>query len=226
MLLHIPNVLSGDLLAQAHQLLSEAPWQDGRTTTGIQSAQVKHNLQLVQTDPKTLELAKLVLSALNRNALFFSAALPNRIHLPMFNCYQGGMHFGNHVDNAVRRDPLTQEWVRTDVSCTLFLNEPDQYEGGELIIDDTYGSHSVKLPAGDMILYPSTSVHRVEPVTEGQRVACFFWTQSLVRDANARSILFEMDAAISSLRQRLGESDETVKLTSAYHNLLRQWSEA
>ena len=166
-----------------------------------------------------------MLAALNRNALFFSAALPNRIFPPMFNCYQGGMTFGNHVDNAVRNDPFSGQWLRTDVSCTLFFTDPDEYQGGELIVEDTYGSHAVKLPAGDMILYPSTSVHRVEPVTAGARLASFFWTQSMIRDDNRRAMLFDMDSAISSLRQRHGDSEETVNLTSVYHNLLRQWSE-
>jgi len=225
MLLHIPDVLTPDELRQARQLLADGPWEDGLATTGTQSAQVKHNLQLAQTSPQAQALGSLVLAALNRNALFFSAALPNRIFPPMFNCYQGGMTFGNHVDNAVRSDPFSGQWLRTDVSCTLFLTDPDEYQGGELIVDDTYGSHTVKLPAGDMILYPSTSVHRVEPVTAGARLASFFWTQSMVRDDSRRALLFDMDSAISSLRQRHGDSDEAVSLTSVYHNLLRQWSE-
>ena len=157
MLLHIPNVLTPDELRQARQLLADGPWEDGLATTGTQSAQVKHNLQLAQTSPQAQALGSLVLAALNRNALFFSAALPNRIFPPMFNCYQGGMTFGNHVDNAVRNDPFSGQWLRTDVSCTLFFTDPDEYQGGELIVEDTYGSHAVKLPAGDMILYPSTN---------------------------------------------------------------------
>lgn len=225
MLLHIPNVLTHDELRQARQLLAEAPWEDGLATAGAQSALVKHNLQLAQTSPQAQALGSLVLAALNRNALFFSAALPNRIFPPMFNCYQGGMTFGNHVDNAVRNDPFSGQWLRTDVSCTLFFTDPDEYQGGELIVEDTYGSHAVKLPAGDMILYPSTSVHRVEPVTTGARLASFFWTQSMIRDDNRRAMLFDMDSVISSLRQRHGDSEETVNLTSVYHNLLRQWSE-
>ena len=225
MLLHIPNVLTHDELRQARQLLAEAPWEDGLATAGAQSALVKHNLQLAQTSPQAQALGSLVLAALNRNALFFSAALPNRIFPPMFNCYQGGMTFGNHVDNAVRNDPFSGQWLRTDVSCTLFFTDPDEYQGGELIVEDTYGSHAVKLPAGDMILYPSTSVHRVEPVTAGARLASFFWTQSMIRDTAKRSLLFEIDQAITSLRTKHGETAEALSLTGHYHNLLRMWAE-
>ncbi|RQW27088.1 Fe2+-dependent dioxygenase [Rhodobacteraceae bacterium CH30] len=225
MLLHIPEVLTAEELAHGRALLARASWADGRITAGTQSAQAKRNLQLPQDAPEARELQAMVEAALKRNAMFFSAALPKTVFPPLFNCYQGGMDFGNHVDNAVRSDPFSGQWVRTDVSCTLFFTGPDEYEGGELVIEDCYGSHQVKLPAGDMILYPSTSLHRVEPVTEGARIASFFWTQSMVRDDAKRTLLFDMDRAISSLRARLGDGEETVMLTANYHNLLRMWTE-
>lgn len=225
MLLHIPEVLTPEELAHGRALLARAGWADGRITAGTQSAQAKRNLQLPQDAPEARELQAMVEAALKRNAMFFSAALPKTVFPPLFNCYQGGMDFGNHVDNAVRSDPFSGQWVRTDVSCTLFFTGPDEYEGGELVIEDCYGSHQVKLPAGDMILYPSTSLHRVEPVTEGARIASFFWTQSMVRDDAKRTLLFDMDRAISSLRARLGDGEETVMLTANYHNLLRMWTE-
>ncbi len=225
MLLHIPDVLTPEELAHGRALLARAPWADGRITAGTQSAQAKRNLQLPQETAEARELQAMVEVALARNAQFFSAALPKQVFPPLFNCYQGGMDFGNHVDNAVRTDPFSGAWVRTDVSCTLFFTGPDEYDGGELVVEDCYGSHSVKLPAGDMILYPSTSLHRVEPVTRGARIASFFWTQSMVRDDAKRTLLFDMDRAISSLRTRLGDGEETVMLTANYHNLLRMWSE-
>lgn len=225
MMLHIPAVLSPQELKHARQLLTAAPWEDGRVTAGTQSAQVKRNLQLDQQNAIARELATLVQTAIQRNALFFSAALPYRVFTPLFNCYQSGMDFGNHVDNALRHDPFSTQWVRTDISSTLFLNDPDSYDGGELIIEDTYGTHEVKLPAGDLIVYPATSLHRVAPVTRGARLASFFWTQSMIRDDARRALLFDMDQAISALRQRLGDGEETIRLTAVYHNLLRQWSE-
>lgn len=225
MLLHIPQVLTPEELAHARALLDGTPWADGRITAGTQSAQAKRNLQLPQDAPAARELQAMVEAALARNATFFSAALPKQVFPPLFNCYQGGMDFGNHVDNAVRADPFSGQWVRTDVSCTLFFTGPDEYDGGELVIEDNYGEHRVKLPAGDMILYPSTSLHRVEPVTRGARVASFFWTQSMVRDDAKRTLLFDMDRAISSLRARVGDGEETVMLTANYHNLLRMWTE-
>jgi len=225
MLLHIPNVLTPEQLAQARALMLEADWTDGRVTSGSQSAQVKHNLQLPEDSPAAQKLARLVLDALKRHDLFFSAALPKQVFPPLFNCYQGGMTFGNHVDNALRRHPHSGEWIRTDVSCTLFFSQPDEYDGGELVVEDSYGLHSVKLPAGDMVLYPSTSLHRVEPVTRGARLASFFWTQSMIRDDAKRALLFDMDMAISALRQRHGDGEELVALTASYHNLLRMWAE-
>lgn len=225
MLLHIPDVLTPEELAHGRMLLSQADWADGRITAGSQSAQVKRNLQLPQHLDIARELQAMVEAALKRNALFFSAALPKTVFPPLFNCYQGGMDFGNHVDNAVRSHPFDQSWIRTDVSCTLFFSQPDEYDGGELVVEDTYGLHSVKLPAGDMVLYPSTSLHRVEPVTRGARIASFFWTQSMIRDDAKRSLLFDMDMAISQLRQQHGDTKELVTLTASYHNLLRMWAD-
>ncbi|WP_293760386.1 Fe2+-dependent dioxygenase [uncultured Aquitalea sp.] len=225
MLLHIPGVLSAEELAHGRQLLLNADWADGRITAGTQSAQVKRNLQLPQHLDAARELQAMVEAALKRNSLFFSAALPKKVFPPLFNCYQGGMDFGNHVDNAVRSDPFSGDWVRTDVSCTLFFTHPEEYDGGELIVEDTYGLHSVKLPAGDMVLYPSTSLHRVEPVTRGARIASFFWTQSMIRDDAKRGLLFDMDMAISRLRGAQGDTEELVTLTATYHNLLRMWAE-
>ncbi|RXZ43075.1 Fe2+-dependent dioxygenase [Crenobacter cavernae] len=225
MLLHIPDVLTPEELAHGRALLERAPWADGRITAGSQSAQVKRNRQLPQDAPETQELAAMVETAVRRSGLFFSAALPKTIFPPLFNRYQGGMDFGNHVDNAVRADPFSGAWVRTDVSCTLFFTGPDEYDGGELVVEDSYGLHRVKLPAGDMVLYPSTSLHRVEPVTRGARVASFFWAQSMVRDDGKRSLLFDMDMAIASLREKHGDAEELIALTASYHNLLRQWAE-
>ena len=224
MLLHIENVVPQQELAWARKLLDTAEWADGKITAGSQSAQVKHNLQLPQHSEIATQLADWVRAAVLGNSQFFAAALPKAVFQPLFNCYRTGQNFGNHIDNAVRHDPFTQQWVRTDVSCTLFLNEPDEYDGGELVIEDHYGSHSVKLAAGDMIVYPATSLHRVNPVTRGQRLASFFWTQSMVASDEKRTLLFDMDRAISSLRATHGEIEELVLLTGAYHNLLRQWS--
>ena len=198
---------------------------DGRITAGSQSAQVKRNLQLPQSSPVAQELSALVEQTLRQHPLFFSAALPKRFFPPLFNCYEGGMNFGNHVDNALRYLPGTTDAVRTDVSATLFLSDPDEYDGGELVVEDTYGVHSVKLPAGDIVVYPSTSLHRVEPVTQGVRIASFLWTQSLVRDAWRRAMLFDLDMTILKLRQQLGDSPEVVALTGHYHKLLQQWAE-
>ncbi|MDO5074080.1 PKHD-type hydroxylase Sbal_3634 [Neisseria animaloris] len=224
MLLHIENVLTADELAYAQNLLADAPWSDGKITAGSQSGQVKNNLQLPQMSETGKAMAELVKAAVLRNAEFFSAALPHTVFPPLVNCYREGQNFGNHIDNAIRSDPYTGQWVRTDVSTTLFLNNPDEYDGGELVIEDNYGSHRVKLAAGDMIVYPATSLHHVTPVTRGQRIASFFWTQSMVSSDEKRTMLFDMDRAITSLRAQYGESDESVLLTGVYHNLLRQWS--
>ena len=225
MMLHIPGVLSQQQVAAMRARLDASDWIDGRATVGAQGASVKQNRQLPEASPLALELGRTVLEALAGNALFFAAALPLRIIPPLFNSYAGGEHYGAHVDGALRRVAGSGLWVRTDVSSTLFLSDPDDYDGGELIVTDAYGEHEVKLPAGDLILYPSTSVHRVEPVTRGARVCSFFWTQSMVRDDARRAMLLELDQNIQSLRARLGDCAELVGLTGHYHNLLRQWSE-
>jgi len=228
MLLHVPEVLSAEELREARAILARAPWGDGRVTAGVQSAQAKNNEQLPQDGAETKALQRIVLGALNRHALFFSAALPRRLFPPLFNRYGGAANaFGNHVDNAVRFVPGGQgERVRTDVSCTLFLADPDEYDGGELAIAATYGAPRIKLPAGDMVLYPGTSVHRVEPVTRGHRIASFFWIESMVRSDEARRLLYEMDSHLMRLRASVGETDPAViGLTGTYHNLLRMWAD-
>jgi len=226
MLLAIPDVLTPEELARVRSLLEAAGWADGRATAGTQSAQVKRNLQLPEPDPHAREAQGIVLAALDRNALFFSAALPRRVYPPLFNRYEDGMRFGNHVDNAIRTHAASGQRIRTDLSATLFLADPESYDGGELVVDDTYGSHSVKLPAGHLVLYPSTSLHRVEPVTRGSRLACFFWLESLVRDDGERTLLFDLDASIGRLRRDHGEEAPVVALTGVYHNLLRRWAVA
>lgn len=230
MLLQIPNVLTVDELAQCRALLLAADWADGKITAGYQSAKAKHNLQLPEEHPVSRQLAALVLQKLEHHPLFLAAALPLKIFPPLFNCYQGGGHFGLHVDNAIRDIrassglPL-QGRVRTDISATLFLADPDEYDGGELLIEDTYGAKSVKLAAGDMILYPSTSLHKVNPVTRGARLASFFWIQSLVRDDAQRTVLFDLDQSIQRLTLATPEHPSLVQLTGVYHNLLRMWSD-
>jgi len=228
MLLHVKEVLNADELREARAILKRAAWGDGRVTAGVQSAQMKNNEQLPQDGADTQALQRIVLGGLNRHAVFFSAALPKRVFPPLFNRYGGASNsFGSHVDNAVRFIPGTQgERVRTDVSCTLFLADPDDYDGGELVVDDTFGSQRIKLPAGDMVLYPGTSVHRVEPVTRGHRIASFFWLESMVRSDEARRLLFDMDSHLMRLRASVGETDPAViGLTGTYHNLLRMWAE-
>lgn len=228
MLLHVREVLNADELREARAILARAAWGDGRVTAGVQSAQAKNNEQLPQDAAETKALQRIVLGALNRHALFFSAVLPKRVFPPLFNRYGGAANaFGDHVDNAVRYVPGGQgERVRTDVSCTLFLADPDEYDGGELAIADTYGTQRIKLPAGDMVIYPGTSVHRVEPVTRGHRVASFFWIESMVRSDEARRLLYEMDSHLMRLRTSVGETDPAViGLTGTYHNLLRMWAD-
>jgi PKHD-type hydroxylase len=225
MLLHVPEVLSKDQVAHARQVLDRADWVDGRVTAGSQSSRTKQNLQLPENNPAARELGDLILAALQRSPLFMSAALPLKVYPPMFNRYGGGHSFGSHVDNAIRQVPGSPHRVRTDVSATLFLAEPDDYDGGDLVVADTYGMHSVKLPAGDMVLYPSTSLHHVTPVTRGERIASFFWIQSLIRDDGKRTLLFDMDSAIQQLAADAPDHPSTVQLTGVYHNLLRQWSE-
>jgi PKHD-type hydroxylase len=226
MLLQIPNVLTSEELMLARQLMAEAQWVDGKVTAGTQAAIVKNNQQLSEQAPQMQALRKLVLQALNRNALFFTAALPLKILPPFFNRYSGDTnYYGFHVDNAMRMMPDGSGYVRADVSATLFLNEPEAYEGGELTIDDTFGQHGVKLPAGSLVVYPSSSVHQVRPVTSGERVACFMFIQSMVRDPVKRRLLYDIDLSLMELRESIGESSAVVKLTGVYHNLLRRWSE-
>ena len=225
MMLHIPNVLSREQVKQIRHRLDAANWVDGKQTVGEQGAQVKRNRQLPEHSALSQELGQIVLAALKSNPLFFAAALPMRIVPPLFNSYAGGEHYGLHVDGAVRHVANTGLSLRTDVSSTLFLCDPEEYDGGELEVVDTYGTHEVKLPAGDLILYPSTSLHQVLPVTRGERVCSFLWTQSMIRDDARRSMLFEMDQNITRLRSLLGDSQEVVSLTAQYHNLLRMWAE-
>jgi PKHD-type hydroxylase len=223
MMLHIPNVLTREQVAAMRQRMERGEWVDGRATVGEQGAQVKQNRQLAVESPLALELGREVLAALERQPLFFAAALPLQTIPPQFNRYAGGEHYGDHVDGALRRLPQGG-WLRTDVSTTLFLCDPEDYDGGELVVSDAYGTHEVKLPAGDMIVYPSTSIHHVAPVTRGERICSFFWTQSMVRVDAQRGMLLELDQTIQRLRARLGDCQETVSLTGHYHNLLRQWS--
>jgi PKHD-type hydroxylase len=224
MLLHVPNILGRDELARMRAALEAADWTDGRETVGVQGARVKRNEQLPEASPLRAELARMVLDALERNPPYFAAALPLKTLAPRFNRYRDGGEYGFHVDGAVMRNGDGGQ-VRSDVSCTLFLNEPGEYDGGELVVHDTYGEHEVKLPAGDLILYPSSSLHRVAPVTRGARLASFFWVQSMVRDDARRAMLFEMDAAIERLRTGGADADAVLRLTGVYHNLLRRWAE-
>ena len=226
MMLHVPGVLTPEQVREMRATLDAAEWVDGRETVGEQGAKVKQNRQLPEHSPVGRELGQMILAALARNLLFFSAALPFRFVPPLFNRYEGGEHYGLHIDGAVRTLPGTGMQLRTDLSCTLFLCDPDDYDGGDLEVVDTYGTHEVKLPAGDLILYPSSSLHRVHPVTRGARVCSFFWLQSMVRDDQRRGMLFELDRSIQALRARLGDTEETVALTGHYHNLLRMWAEA
>lgn len=225
MLLHVPGVLTPSQVAEIREAVDAADWNDGRETVGPQGAQVKRNRQLPEAGPLTQRWGPVILQALETHPLFASAALPLRYVPPLFNRYEGGEHYGLHVDGAVRGVPGTSLRLRTDLSCTLFLSEPHEYDGGELEVMDTYGAHEIKLPAGDLILYPSSSLHRVMPVTRGARVCSFLWVQSLVRDDMRRGMLFELDQAIQRLRERHGDSAELVALTGHYHNLLRQWAD-
>ncbi len=223
MMVHIPNVLNPEQVARCRAVMEKAGWVDGRATAGHQSVQVKNNLQLPEGSSEARELGAMVLEALARNNLFTSAVLPKEIYPPLFNRYDAGMTFGSHVDNAIRGRLGMR--LRTDVSSTLFISGPDDYDGGELVVEDTYGTHSVKLPAGDMIVYPATSLHHVTPITRGSRIASFFWTQSMIRDESKRSLLFDMDMAIIKLGRDHPQHPSVVELTSVYHNLLRQWAE-
>jgi PKHD-type hydroxylase len=227
-LICVPDVLSKTDVADFRRIMDGCAWEDGRSTAGAQSAMVKKNEQLPPDSEAARTLGNRVISALTANPRFVSAAIPKQIFPPLFNRYaaSNGHHFGIHVDNAVRGDRLTGLRIRTDLSVTLFLSEPEEYDGGELIIEDFYGSHEIKLPAGHLVLYPASSLHMVTPVTRGMRVASFFWLQSMIRDAHARSLIFDLDTAIQALVERLGRDDpETVKLTGIYHNLIRYWAE-
>lgn len=223
MLVQIDNLLAPDAISHMNQVMDHAEWVDGRVTAGHQSGRVKHNLQIPEDSKAARELGEIVLSALSRNALFVSAALPRRVFPPLFNRYEPGMNFGSHVDTALRgnTNPL-----RTDLSATVFLSNPEDYEGGELIIDDTYGCHNVKLLAGHAVLYPASSLHRVNPITRGVRRSCFFWVQSFVRDDAKRTLLLDLDVVTQRLTQRLHEAPELLQLTACYHNLLRMWADA
>lgn len=226
MLVTIDNVLNADELALARDLIARSAWSSGLSTVGPQGASVKKNEQLGEDAEHLPALRRLVLGALDRNALFFTAALPLKILPPFFNRYSGDSnHYGLHTDNAMRQMPDARGYLRTDVSATLFLSDPEDYDGGELTIEDTFGRHGIKLKAGCMVVYPSSSIHEVTPVTRGERVACFMFMQSMVRDPGQRRLLFDMDMALLQLRQQLGETTPLVKLTGCYHNLLRQWAE-
>jgi PKHD-type hydroxylase len=224
MMLHVPKVLDATQVADFRKRLAVAGWTDGRITAGYQSARAKNNLQLSESDPVALELSSRVRAALDRSPLLFAAALPRRIFTPLFNLYKEGNGFGDHVDNAVRYEQTGQP-VRTDLSATLFLSGPEEYDGGELVIGAASGTHSVKLPAGDMVLYPATTIHKVEAITRGERHACFFWIQSMVRDEGERTLLFNLDLAIQKLNQEHPGHAAAVELVGVYHNLLRKWAE-
>lgn len=225
MLLSIPDVLTADEVAKGRQLLEQAEWIDGRVTAGYQSAKAKDNVQIPEGHPIGRQLGDMILASLARNALFTSAALPKHVFPPLFNRYSGGQSFGTHVDNAIRQIPGTPHRIRTDLSATLFFTGPEEYEGGELCVEDTYGVKAVKLPPGHMVLYPATSLHHVRPVTKGARVCSFFWIQSMVRDDGQRSLLFDLDLAIQRLSADHPNHPSAVQLTGVYHNLLRQWAE-
>jgi PKHD-type hydroxylase len=226
MMIRIPGLLSQEQVAQARRQLGAADWVDGRITAGAQSGQTKHNLQVPEDSQTARALGDMILSALGRNERFTSASLALRVFPPLFNRYDTGMDFGAHIDNAIRFVKGANIRVRTDLSATLFLTDPADYDGGELVIEDTYGDHSVKLPAGDLVLYSATSRHHVTPITRGSRWSSFFWIQSMVRDEAARTHLFELDNAIQGLRAQVGENAEVVALTGLYHNLVRRWADA
>ena len=225
MMIHVPKVLTVEQVAECRRLLDSAEWGDGKATVGEQGALVKRNRQLPELSPLSKQLGELVLTALSRNPLFFSASLPLKTVPPLFSRYEGGESYGNHIDGAVRAVPGSSHFIRTDLSSTLFLTDPSEYDGGELVVFDTYGGHAVKLPAGDLILYTAGSLHRVNPVTRGARVSSIFWTQSMVADERHRETLYQLDQTIQKIRGKHGETEETVALAGHYHNLLRMWSE-
>ena len=225
MLLQIPEVLSAEQILGGRKVLESNDWVDGRITAGHQSARAKDNLQLPEDNEDARQLGNTILQALENNPLFMAAALPLKVFPPLFNRYQDGQSFGNHVDNAIRQVTGTPHRVRTDLSATLFFSNPDEYDGGDLVVEDTYGVHSVKLPAGHLILYPASSLHHVRPVTRGARLASFFWIQSMVRDDGERTILFDLDVAVQRLMSDVPDHPSVVELTSLYHNLLRRWAD-
>lgn len=225
MLLQVPSLLTPEQIVECRKTLASGNWIDGSVTAGHQSALAKDNAQLQEDDPSALQLRDLILIALERNSLFMSAALPLKVFPPLFNRYSEGQSFGNHVDNAIRQVTGTAHRVRTDLSATLFLSESDEYEGGELLVEDTFGLHSIKLPAGHLILYPASSLHRVQPITRGVRLAAFFWIQSMVRDDGERTLLFDLDMAIQRCGEEMPNNPGVVQLTSVYHNLLRRWAD-
>lgn len=226
MLLRIAGALSADELAQVRALLARAPWADGKVTAGDQSGQVKNNTQVPESAPEAEQARQIVSAALARNPMFVTGALPKKVYPPLFNRYSGSANtFGDHIDNAVRTHAATARHVRTDISCTLFLSDPESYGGGELVVQDTYGEQRVKFDAGDLVMYPGTSVHRVEPVTRGERIASFFWIESMVRRDDQRRLLYDLDMAILALRRDGGDNAQTVQLTGCYHNLLRMWAD-
>ena len=226
MLLEIPEVLSVEEVDKCRVVLDAAEWVDGKVTAGSQSGKVKHNLQLPEDHPVARRVGESILRVLPRTPLFMSAAIPRKVFPPLFNRYEGGGNFGFHIDNALREVPGAGQIVRTDLSATLFLSAPEDYDGGELVIQDTYGTHSVKLPAGHLVLYPASSLHKVTPVTRGARVAAFFWIQSMVRDDGQRRLLFDLDTSIRRLGADVPDHPALVQLTVCYHNLLRRWAEA
>jgi len=225
MLVHIPDVLSEDQLGACRRMLDDAPWLDGRVTAGFQSALVKHNAQVAEDHPAARELGSMIVASLERVPLFIAAALPLRVFPPLFNRYEGGQSFGTHIDNAIRQAKGMPYRIRSDLSATLFLNAPDEYDGGELVVEDSYGIHAAKLPAGHMVLYPAGSLHRVNPVTRGARLAAFFWVQSMVRDDGRRAQLFDLDAAIQQLARDVPDHPAVTQLLGVYHNLIRGWAE-
>jgi PKHD-type hydroxylase len=225
MLLHVPGVLTPAELAHFRAVLDGARWIDGNVTSGHQSSKAKYNEQLPEDGAEARELGERVLQALARSPLFFSAALPKQVFPPLFNRYGPGMTFGNHIDAAIRAHPVQPVRIRTDLSATLFLVDPASYDGGELLVEDTYGVQRVKLPAGDMVLYPGTSLHRVAPITRGVRVASFFWIQSMIREDARRTLLFDLDMATVKLTQAVPDNPALISLTGVYHNLLRMWAE-
>ena len=225
MLLHIPGIFTTDEATRIREALEQAEWVDGKVTAGYQSAKAKNNQQLAEGDPLARENSTAMLQRLWNNPLFVSAVLPNKVYPPLFNRYSGGGAFGYHIDNAVRAIKGSPEQVRTDVSATLFFSEPESYDGGDLVIQDTYGEHRVKLAAGDLVVYPASSLHQVEPVTRGARLASFFWIQSMIREDSQRALLFEMDQSIQSLARDVADHPALVRLTGNYHNLLRRWAE-